>query len=1481
LTHSHRRWTKLVVVVVALAAVVALAGSAVARSTLTRLRGGAAPPPSNEYVTVMVQLHQQPTALVYAQRLHQGAQAKAGASAAAVSHLAVVHAEQQAFATRLAAAKLPRVAELYRLQRAYNGVALLVPRSQLGALSKIPGIKGVWPMTPKRLLTKHSVPWIGVPGIWESLGLDLHGEGMRVGIIDTGIDYIHVNLGGSGDYSGNTSNEAIESGNFPTAKVVGGWDFAGTNYHPESPDPALAIPVPDPDPMDVYGHGTHVSGIVAGYGVTTTGTTYAGPYDQTIDYDGLYIGPGVAPQADLYALKVFGDDATGTNLVAAAIEWALDPHQDGSFTDALHVVNLSLGGDYGTDFDPDTEVYRNATAAGLIVVAAAGNSNDSFFIASNPGSIPEVISVAASVDNSLTYSTLAMLSPSTGTFAIAPSSPAPPFGPAFTPAGVEGPLAWVQTDACGPQAPGSLTGKVALLTDMTSCYYFADIIRYMESLGAIAVVVVAWNDLAPFSMGYWDGPPISIPSGMVWLADGIALVNAVLAAGGTDVVVNLNNTLITATNEGDNVAFFSSRGPSRIGPHVRLKPDIAAPGHMIMSSVAGLGAGGEEWSGTSMATPHVVGVMTLLKQYHDSWTPQELKAVVMNTANHDLRASPTSPNVSPSRIGAGRVDVPQALAATVIAYDQSNPVAVSLAFDTIDVTEVTSETRTIELKPMAASAVTYDVEYVPAVDGSATGVTITPGASTVSVPASGTATLDVTLAADPALMVRTNDGTLGYDIPIDYRYWMSEVSGYVVFTPQGSTGEPSLRVPVYAAVRPASNMHATATSINTSGGAGGVGTATITLAGTGVQPAAAPPIGVASVVTPFQLAYRSPDEDPIGMPYLPPGYDQTRSNEGDIKTVGITNDYVISDPMNVIGALAVETHGVWGSPGGVDVHVYVKRASAPGFQYEVFNQNYYGDQILWTLRDLSTGSEAAWFWFTLGQPVQGDIPVFMTDAMIVPLPFHSLGLTDGDSEVEYVVVTQLYQAFPVDQTPLLRYDPFRPGLGFAPGDMWMMYLDQPDATIDLGFDLEQGLMQRSGGVLLLHHHNGNGHRGEILGVDGLTCTVDADCPASRDTRVCDPYQGACVGCLDATVCLPGEWCDAAWTRGCMPDCRNVEANACAPGNFCDLATGECVADCRLQSSLPCVPGTYCSAASGLCVMANALVVQTPEPPGDNCPNGGVKIESGIDDNGDLVLDPGEVDQTSYVCNALPTLVKAVDIPPGTGPCVNGGQIIYVGVDDNADHVLQESEYDTSWYACNGLNGQNTLLKITDEPAGSNCAAGGKKVETGVDDNGDGELQAGEVDHMEYVCNGVAGDNGKKALVSVTDEAAGDNCAAGGKKVEAGLDANDNGVLDPAEVDQTTYICNGTDGQTGGDGTPGSQSLVETSVLTPGPDCAAGGILIKTGLDLNANGTLDQDEITSVTAVCTGKKGSGCSAAPDSGTAPLGLLLLLGLALLRR
>lgn len=275
---------------------------------------------------------------------------------------------------------------------------------------------------------------------------------------------------------------------------------------------------------------------------------------------------------------------------------------------------------------------------------------------------------------------------------------------------------------------------------------------------------------------------------------------------------------------------------------------------------------------------------------------------------------------------------------------------------------------------------------------------------------------------------------------------------------------------------------------------------------------------------------------------------------------------------------------------------------------------------------------------------------------------------------------------------------------------------------------------------------------------------------------------------------------------------------------------------------------------------SALVRQEVEPVGEHCAWGGSAIHVGLDDDHSLTLEQGEIDSTSYVCNGadgVNSLFKLTPIPSGND-CETGGTLIETGLDVDRDSELSAGEVSASRTLCNGLTGDvglQSLVRVSDQSPGVECAAGGKKLESGVDSSGDGELAVGEISHTAYLCNGVDGIDGVdglSALVSVSDEAPGLTCAAGGKKLETGIDASGNGSLELGEVTATEFVCDGIDGI---DGTDGFDALVAISDVSPGIECSAGGKKVENGLDTSRNGSLEPGEVGTTNYVCNGVDGT--------------------------
>ena len=430
------------------------------------------------------------------------------------------------------------------------GFTVIATDEQMRAMK---GTQGVAKIIAKQVFSPnrdYSTPWVGAD-IAHSYGLK--GKGQVVAIIDTGVDYVHKDFGGEGDYTGNDPS-VIEEGTFPTERVVSGWDFAGFDY--SAGDPEFNIPQPDADPMDDGSHGSHVAGIAAGNGI-----------------DGI-LGAGIAPEASIVALKVFGASGS-TSLTADAIEMAMDPNGDGDISDAVDVINMSLGSPFGDPEDPTSVAAQNASESGIVVVASAGNSGNGIpYVSGSPGSAPGVITVASTISGGVPsfflpfnsasgesyefFAQYAAISPDLESDIVGDMAVADPY------------------DACTPLV-STLSEKIALIT-RGACAFTTKLQNAMDA-GAIAAVVVNNVPGAPIVMG---GTDVGLAGAMISLDDG-SLVLAELSAD-YEVVTELAESNEKADpSDDDTMSGFSSRGP---GPTGVFKPDLAAPGSLITSAIS-------------------------------------------------------------------------------------------------------------------------------------------------------------------------------------------------------------------------------------------------------------------------------------------------------------------------------------------------------------------------------------------------------------------------------------------------------------------------------------------------------------------------------------------------------------------------------------------------------------------------------------------------------------------------------------------------------------------------------------------------------------------------------------------------------------------------------------------------------------------------------------------------------------------------------
>lgn len=587
------------------------------------------------------------------------------------STAAQIHAEQAAFIGRLTG-MAPTARVIASVQLVLNAVFVEIDAVDLPALAADTGVSRVAPVGNYQIALFDTVPYIGAETLQ---GLDTTGDGVRVAVLDSGIDYTHADLGGSGDpadFAANDPNVLAPGDGFPNAKVIGGFDFTGGLW-PNTPG---GVTQPDADPLDkspgdvdASGHGTHVASIIAG-----------------VD--------GVAPDASLYAVKVCSSVSTSCSGVALieGMDFAVDPDGDDDPSDHVDIINMSLGSLFGQPFDDDLSAAVDAaTRLGVLTVASAGNSADRQFITGSPAAAVTALSVAQTAVPSEELQFMEVVTPALGEFgavfqawsmsltAQIQESLRYDTATQFTRLGCS------NAAGASPWTGQPLAGHIVLV-DRGLCAASMKISNIAAAGGKVGVIGFV-DASVPFSFAFGGGNP-NIPGYAISLAD----ANAIKAALGG---------VVTAKFDPDNqlalvgsIVSTSSRGPQY--EDKRIKPEIGAPGASV-SAEHGTGTGRTPFGGTSGAAPMVSGSAALLLEFyrdhgeHDG--PNRVKQALITTADTGTIA-PTEPGalvpnaLAPiTRIGGGEVRVDRAALATasVNPKDRRGNRSGGLSFGYVDV----------------------------------------------------------------------------------------------------------------------------------------------------------------------------------------------------------------------------------------------------------------------------------------------------------------------------------------------------------------------------------------------------------------------------------------------------------------------------------------------------------------------------------------------------------------------------------------------------------------------------------------------------------------------------------------------------------------------------------------------------------------------------------------------------------------------------
>ncbi|MGG0175593.1 S8 family serine peptidase [Gottfriedia acidiceleris] len=540
---------------------------------------------------------------------------------------------------------------LYKIKRTYqntlNGVAIDLPANKVKSLLQSKAVKAVWPNNkiqvepPKATeVAQNSTTKMETevfPGVSKLHAEGFTGKGIKVGVIDTGIDYNHPDL--TDAYKGYRAQTGVDPKSIDPSSVKG-WDFVDNDADPMETtyDDWKKSGYAEKDPLTgttyYTEHGTHVSGIIAGRGKNNTD----------------YAVTGVAPDADLYVYRVLGTYGSGTT---EAVLGGIDK----SVADGMDVINLSLGASTNDPENLESLAVNNAVLSGVTAVVSAGNSGNGMYTLGAPGAAALAITVGAN-DTKTVIDTSKGTMHGTSEVAADLKLLGKGFGDKIENLkGQNLPIVLVPNVGADTDYNNiNVNGKIALVKRGTTA--LIDKITIAKKHGAVAVIMVDNVPGEGFIPSYLGASYGLIPAFSMSFEQG----NDLIAKLGTSSTFSFDE-VGQVTDAGNKLASFSSRGPARIT--YDIKPEVTAPGVAVFSTVPSYVHGAdqigkyeyayENLSGTSMASPNVAGVAALLKQANPNITPSEIKETLMNTAD------PLNGDYSVFETGAGQVDPYEAI----------------------------------------------------------------------------------------------------------------------------------------------------------------------------------------------------------------------------------------------------------------------------------------------------------------------------------------------------------------------------------------------------------------------------------------------------------------------------------------------------------------------------------------------------------------------------------------------------------------------------------------------------------------------------------------------------------------------------------------------------------------------------------------------------------------------------------------------------
>lgn len=550
----------------------------------------------------------------------------------------------------------------------------------------------------------------------------------------------------------------------------------------------------------------------------------------------------------------------------------------------------------------------------------------------------------------------------------------------------------------------------------------------------------------------------------------------------------------------DSVPFYSSRGPRRSDN--KLKPDIAGPAQAVAVARSGTGGGDGPSGGTSASCPIVAGALALLQQLRPGYSPEEYKALLLNSVRVDPRVDAAGAFYGLSRVGAGRVTLnpedgfPTALA---MSSDPDAPVHVSWGLLDIPVNATQTFTKSVRVVNKENFARAFQAALSSADLATTPGATFSlPDGPMVQVPANGEATLRVQITAIGSALRHARDPQIAAVQGTFARNFIAEASSRLTFTEVGGPGH-RMRLAVHAVVRPTSALAATPAILPISDRNP---MTELVLAGTGIETGPNTnvlthnPADIVSQAKAFELQY----------------VNETRSGtvfeQGEIRYVGVTSDFQaranpfdqsVANNQSAVVVFAVAMHRDYAFPGelGTQVRILIDRdrIGATNVVVRNFSPRSFTSNLLNVFRtgtSTSAGSPAngvavisTGYFANLTTGVANN--VMNTNLAMLPVNLRQLGLSPNTVRFNYQVEVSVSGGDGpgmVTRSPWLSYDVSRPGIdASSPTGLEPFVASGQDGTrLPLATSVANFRNNASLGVLVFYPHNAPGERAQAIPV---------------------------------------------------------------------------------------------------------------------------------------------------------------------------------------------------------------------------------------------------------------------------------------------------------------------------------------------------------------------------------------------------------------